>query len=508
MSDIFISYAKEDIARVKPLAKALESEGWSVWWDTLITPGAHFDLIIEEALESARSVIVVWSKSSVISNWVRIEAEEGVERQILLPIVIEEVRIPLRFKRLQAVNMVNWQGELPDSNFDRLKHALVALLGNPFAKPKISNKTIRSPIVGTFYRAPSPASDPFVKVGDEVEPETVVCIIEAMLLMNEIQAEISGKIVAILVQNGEPVEYDQPLFEIEDIPPPTKVEPTLLTEVQLQIIRSPIVGTFYRSPSPASDFLVELGDRIETDTLVCIIEAMKLMIEIQAEVTGTLAKIYVENGQPIEYGQPLFGVESVLLPPKAEPVLPPAKAEPALPEVQTIKSYLVGTFYSSPSPNSKPFVQVGDQVKTNTVVCLIEAMKALFDIRAEINGTITKILIQNGQSVEYGQSLFEIEPSPPAKVEPALLPVKAPEPNLRIIKSPIVGAFYRGPSYDAEPFVNIGDRVKPDTVICIIEAMKLMNEIQAEISGTITKVFVLSGEFVEYNQPLFEILES
>jgi acetyl-CoA carboxylase biotin carboxyl carrier protein len=74
---------------------------------------------------------------------------------------------------------------------------------------------ITSPIVGTFYHAPSPEADPFVKIGDNVTAETVVCIIEAMKLMNEIQAETSGKVVKIYVENGQPVEYGQPLFGIK-----------------------------------------------------------------------------------------------------------------------------------------------------------------------------------------------------------------------------------------------------------------------------------------------------
>lgn len=74
---------------------------------------------------------------------------------------------------------------------------------------------IRSPLVGTFYRAPSPEEPPFVEVGDEVVPGQTVCIIEAMKVMNEIEAEVKGKIKEILVQNGEPVEYDQELFLIE-----------------------------------------------------------------------------------------------------------------------------------------------------------------------------------------------------------------------------------------------------------------------------------------------------
>lgn len=80
-------------------------------------------------------------------------------------------------------------------------------------------------------------------------------------------------------------------------------------EEELHVIPSPIVGTFYRSPSPAADPFVRPGSHVEPTTTVCIIEAMKLMNEIQAETTGTVEKIYVENGQPVEYGQPLFGIK-------------------------------------------------------------------------------------------------------------------------------------------------------------------------------------------------------
>ncbi len=75
--------------------------------------------------------------------------------------------------------------------------------------------TIDSPIVGTFYRAPSPDSEPFVKIGDKVEAETVVCLIEAMKVLNEIKAEKSGVIKEILVENAQSVEYGCPLFIIE-----------------------------------------------------------------------------------------------------------------------------------------------------------------------------------------------------------------------------------------------------------------------------------------------------
>jgi acetyl-CoA carboxylase biotin carboxyl carrier protein len=75
--------------------------------------------------------------------------------------------------------------------------------------------TIKSPMIGTFYKSPSPDKPPFVNVGDEIKPGSVLCIIEAMKLFNEIESEVSGKIVKILVENASPVEYDQPLFLVE-----------------------------------------------------------------------------------------------------------------------------------------------------------------------------------------------------------------------------------------------------------------------------------------------------
>jgi acetyl-CoA carboxylase biotin carboxyl carrier protein len=74
---------------------------------------------------------------------------------------------------------------------------------------------VKSPMIGTFYRSPAPEAQPFVEVGQNIEPGQVVCIIEAMKLMNEIKSEIKGKIVEVLAENGHPVEFGQPLFLIE-----------------------------------------------------------------------------------------------------------------------------------------------------------------------------------------------------------------------------------------------------------------------------------------------------
>jgi acetyl-CoA carboxylase biotin carboxyl carrier protein len=94
-------------------------------------------------------------------------------------------------------------------------------------------------------------------------------------------------------------------------------------------------------------------------------------------------------------------------------------------------------------------------------------------------------------------------PSPPA---PAAAPAAAePEEGLSLVKSPIVGTFYRTPDPNSPPFVNVGDRVRVGQVLCIIEAMKLMNEIEAEVAGEIVKIHHESGQPVQYGEPLFSI---
>jgi acetyl-CoA carboxylase biotin carboxyl carrier protein len=85
----------------------------------------------------------------------------------------------------------------------------------PSAASEEKGLLVRSPMIGTFYASPNPESAPFVKVGDRVGPETTVCIIEAMKVFNEIPAECSGRIVAVLAQSGDPVEFNQPLFRVE-----------------------------------------------------------------------------------------------------------------------------------------------------------------------------------------------------------------------------------------------------------------------------------------------------
>jgi len=104
MVDVFVSYSTPDRERVRPIVAMLEGFGWSVWWDRQIGAGSVFDREIEKAIDDASCIIVIWSASSVESEWVRNEAGEGLDRGILVPVTLEEVRVPLAFRRIQTIS--------------------------------------------------------------------------------------------------------------------------------------------------------------------------------------------------------------------------------------------------------------------------------------------------------------------------------------------------------------------------------------------------------------------
>jgi biotin carboxyl carrier protein len=103
--------------------------------------------------------------------------------------------------------------------FSENQPVVVSHIASPAKEEKSATREglieIKSPMVGTFYRAPSPGAKPYVEIGDVIKPGDVVCIIEAMKLMNEIKAEIGGKVTEVLVENGQPVEFGQTLFVLE-----------------------------------------------------------------------------------------------------------------------------------------------------------------------------------------------------------------------------------------------------------------------------------------------------
>lgn len=134
-----------------------------------------------------------------------------------------DFKITIKQKEDPAPNIIAQQPSMqyysaPPQQMMTAPTVAAAIAGDAAAvsAPKVDNLiTIRSPMIGTFYRKPSPDKPLFIEVGDEVVPGKVVCIIEAMKLFNEIESEVSGKVVKILVEDASPVEYDQPLYLVE-----------------------------------------------------------------------------------------------------------------------------------------------------------------------------------------------------------------------------------------------------------------------------------------------------
>ena len=129
MTDVFISYATEDRDRAAQLASALGAIGWSVWWDRKIIAGQAFDHAIERELENAKSVIVLWSKHSIGSEWVKNEAAVASERGVLVPATIESVKLPLEFRRKQTADLFDWKGEPSHSGFQALCEGVTNTIG-------------------------------------------------------------------------------------------------------------------------------------------------------------------------------------------------------------------------------------------------------------------------------------------------------------------------------------------------------------------------------------------
>lgn len=161
MVDIFVSYSSVDLDRVLPLVAALEAEGWNVWWDRELVTGDSFDEEIENALEVASCIVVVWSQESINSRWVRAEANEGLERRILIPVLIDPVRPPLVFRSSQTANLIGWPAE--SGQIEMVIAAINDL-------PSQSKKEFQ-PSASTVPTKPAIAVLPFTNLSGDIENE-------------------------------------------------------------------------------------------------------------------------------------------------------------------------------------------------------------------------------------------------------------------------------------------------------------------------------------------------
>ncbi|WP_439606527.1 acetyl-CoA carboxylase biotin carboxyl carrier protein [Hydrogenophaga sp.] len=135
----------------------------------------------------------------------------------------------------------------------------------------------------------------------------------------------------------------------------------------------------------------------------------------ELEITEAEGKVRIVKSAPVVAAAPVtYSMAPAPVAPSVVPAVevaatPVAAATPAEPVGHTVKSPMVGTFYRASSPGAKPFVEIGDTIKEGETICIVEAMKILNEIEADKSGTVTQILVDNGQAVEYGQPLYVIE---------------------------------------------------------------------------------------------------
>ncbi len=148
MADIFISYSSTDKTIVQRIAQLLEDKGWSVWWDRQIPIGQQYDTVIETELQKAACVLVVWTQRSIASEWVKNEASEAAAKGKLVPVMLENVQLPLAFKRTETALLFNWDGEGDHPELDLLFQSIRDIMAQPMGDGN-SRKTI-APVNSNF----------------------------------------------------------------------------------------------------------------------------------------------------------------------------------------------------------------------------------------------------------------------------------------------------------------------------------------------------------------------
>lgn len=145
MATIFISYSSDDKTIVKQLASLLESRGWTVWWDRQIPIGQNYDTVIEEELNKADCVLVIWTKRSIASQWVRNEASDALSKKKLIPIILEQVTPPLAFRLIESAMLIDWNGQTNHPELELLYHSIQTRLGEdpPPPPPPPENQILK-----------------------------------------------------------------------------------------------------------------------------------------------------------------------------------------------------------------------------------------------------------------------------------------------------------------------------------------------------------------------------
>jgi TIR domain len=161
LADVFISYARENRDRAQALAAALQQRGLTVWWDRIIPPGRQFDEVIEEQLDAARCVLVLWTAESAASKWVKTEAGEALGQDKLVPALLDAgVRLPLEFRRVQAADISDWQPGADTASLHALCEAVATTVARSANSPRTQSRARKAAMAASASAAASAAKPP------------------------------------------------------------------------------------------------------------------------------------------------------------------------------------------------------------------------------------------------------------------------------------------------------------------------------------------------------------
>jgi hypothetical protein len=146
VSDIFVSYSRKDRATAAALADILPRRGWTLYWDRQLRPGEVFDDVLEREVTAARCVVVLWSSNSVGSQWVRNEADVGARSNALISVLIENVTVPLAFRRVQAADLIGWKGDPTDPRLAELLEAISFFLDGASVQKSAPSDVPKGPV--------------------------------------------------------------------------------------------------------------------------------------------------------------------------------------------------------------------------------------------------------------------------------------------------------------------------------------------------------------------------
>jgi adenylate cyclase len=171
MADVFVSYSRSDKARVSPLVAAIKAKGWSVWWDPSIAAGQQFDDQIEAELQAASAVLVVWTPTSVASRWVRGEARDAAERDILVPVRFDNARLPIDARAIQTTDLDDWGEDPASAPFQELLRSLGAVIERQRASQSARSAATSAPSAAAAAPRVGICVLPFANMSGDQEQE-------------------------------------------------------------------------------------------------------------------------------------------------------------------------------------------------------------------------------------------------------------------------------------------------------------------------------------------------